>query len=61
VGAKENAPGPALVSIKEGIDLVKKNGGNLVREPEEEDGFVHLAFCFDTEGNEFMLTQKRPS
>ncbi len=47
--------------IREGIELVKKNGGNLVREPEEEDGFIHLAFCYDTEGNEFMLTQKRPS
>jgi len=47
--------------IREGLDLVQKNGGGLVREPEEEDGFVHLAFCFDTEGNEFMLTQKRPS
>ena len=47
--------------IKAGIKLVKENGGGLVREPEEEDGFIHLAFCFDTEGNEFMLTQKRPS
>ena len=47
--------------ILAGIELVKENSGGLVREPEEEDGFVHLAFCFDTEGNEFMLTQKRPS
>ena len=41
------------------IELVQKNGGGLVREPEEEDGMIHLAFCFDTEGNEIMVTQKR--
>ena len=41
------------------IELVQKNGGGLVREPEEEDGMIHLAFCFDTEGNEIMVNQKR--
>lgn len=45
--------------LDEGIDLVKSNGGGLVREPEEEEGGAHLAFCFDPEGNEFMLTKKR--
>ncbi|MEJ6728397.1 MAG: glyoxalase, partial [Akkermansiaceae bacterium] len=41
------------------VEKLKENGGGLVREPEEEDGMVHLAFCIDTEGNEIMLTQKR--
>lgn len=48
-----------VADVMGGIEEVKANGGGLVREPEEEDGMVHLAFCFDTEGNEFMLTQKR--
>jgi predicted enzyme related to lactoylglutathione lyase len=35
-------------------------GGQLVREPQPEDGEApHLAMCADTEGNEFMLTRKR--
>jgi lactoylglutathione lyase len=35
-------------------------GGQLVREPEPEDGGpLHLAMCVDTEGNEIMLTRKR--
>ena len=35
-------------------------GGGLVRQPQEEDGEApHLAMCFDTEGNEFMLIRKR--
>jgi lactoylglutathione lyase len=35
-------------------------GGQLVREPEPEDGEApHLAMCVDTEGNEIMLTRKR--
>jgi predicted enzyme related to lactoylglutathione lyase len=35
-------------------------GGQLVREPEPEDGEPpHLAMCVDTEGNEIMLTRKR--
>ena len=35
-------------------------GGQLVREPQPEDGEApHLAMCVDTEGNEIMLTRKR--
>jgi lactoylglutathione lyase len=35
-------------------------GGQLVREPQEEDGEPpHLAMCVDPEGNEFMLSRKR--
>jgi len=35
-------------------------GGQLVREPQPEDGEPpHLAMCVDTEGNEIMLTRKR--
>jgi len=45
--------------VLEAVEVVKSNGGGLVREPEQEDGQVHLAFCYDTEGNEIMLTQKR--
>ncbi|MEJ6728312.1 MAG: hypothetical protein QNK83_03990, partial [Akkermansiaceae bacterium] len=41
------------------VEKLKANGGGLVREPVEADGMVHRAFCFDTEGNEIMLTQKR--
>ena len=35
-------------------------GGQLTREPQEEDGEPpHLAMCVDPEGNEFMLSRKR--
>ena len=35
-------------------------GGQLVRDPEPEDGEPpHLAMCVDTEGNEIMLSRKR--
>ena len=35
-------------------------GGELSREPQEEDGEApHLAMCIDTEGNQFMLTRNR--
>ncbi len=35
-------------------------GGQLVREPEPENGEPpHLAMCVDPEGNEIMLTRKR--
>ena len=35
-------------------------GGQLVREPQPEDGEApHLAMCVDPEGNEIMLTRKR--
>lgn len=43
-----------------GAQEVLRGGGQLVREPEPEDGQpAHLAMCVDTEGNEFMLTRKR--
>lgn len=45
--------------ILSGIKKVTAHGGGLVREPEEEDGMIHLAFCYDSENNEFMLSQKR--
>ena len=35
-------------------------GGQLVREPEPENGEPpHLAMCVDPEGNEFMLSRRR--
>ena len=35
-------------------------GGQVVREPEPENGEPpHLAMCVDPEGNEFMLSRKR--
>jgi lactoylglutathione lyase len=35
-------------------------GGQMVREPEPENGEPpHLAMCVDPEGNEFMLSRKR--
>ena len=40
--------------------VVAAAGGGIVREPEPEGGEPpHLAMCFDTEGNEFMLTRRR--
>jgi predicted enzyme related to lactoylglutathione lyase len=43
-----------------GAAEVLANGGGLVRTPAEEDGQPpHLAMCFDTDGNEFMLIRKR--
>ena len=43
-----------------GAKEVIAGGGQLTREPQDEDGEPpHLAMCVDTEGNEFMLTRKR--
>jgi lactoylglutathione lyase len=43
-----------------GAAEVKAAGGGLTREPAEENGEPpHLAMCFDTDGNEFMLTRPR--
>ena len=43
-----------------GAKEVVAAGGQLTREPQEEDGEApHLAMCVDPEGNEFMLTRKR--
>jgi len=47
--------------VREGVAAVLAAGGVLLKEPEEEDGFIHLAMCADSEQNEFMLTAKRPS
>lgn len=48
---------PDVVS---GAAEVVASGGGLTREPQEEDGEPpHLAMCFDTDGNEFMLIRKR--
>jgi lactoylglutathione lyase len=43
-----------------GAEEVVSAGGGLTRQPQEEDGEApHLAMCFDTDGNEFMLIRKR--
>lgn len=43
-----------------GASEIVAAGGQLVREPEPEDGEPpHLAMCVDPEGNEIMLTRKR--
>jgi len=46
--------------LRAALPLLKDCGGKLVREPNDtpEDP-LHLANCVDTEGNEFMMTQKR--
>ena len=49
-----------VADVVAGAAEVVANGGGLVREPAEEDGDApHLAMCFDTDGNEFMLIRKR--
>ncbi len=49
-----------VADVVTGAAEVVANGGGLTREPQEEDGEApHLAMCFDTEGNEFMLIRKR--
>ena len=49
-----------VADVVAGADEVVEHGGGLVREPQEEDGEApHLAMCFDTDGNEFMLIRKR--
>lgn len=49
-----------VADVVAGAAEVVANGGGLVREPQEEDGEApHLAMCFDTDGNEFMLIRKR--
>ena len=49
-----------LDDLREGIERLKQYGGELVREPvDTEEEPLHLAMCVDTEGNEFMMTQKR--
>ncbi len=49
-----------VADVVAGAAEIASQGGGIVREPREENGEVpHLAMCFDTEGNEFMLTRKR--
>ena len=49
-----------LDDLRAGIARLQECGGTLAREPEDtpEDP-LHLAMCVDTEGNEFMMTQRR--
>jgi lactoylglutathione lyase len=49
-----------LDDLREGIARLLECGGALTREPNDtpEDP-LHLAMCVDSEGNEFMMTQKR--
>ena len=49
-----------VADVVAGATEVVANGGGLVREPADEDGEApHLAMCYDTDGNEFMLIRKR--
>ena len=44
----------------EGCRLVKAQGGEVLREPEDTpEEPAHLAMCIDSEGNEIMLTKAR--
>jgi len=46
--------------VIEGAAEIVAAGGQLVREPQPEDGEPpHLAMCVDPEGNEIMLSRKR--
>ena len=49
-----------LDDLREGISRLIECGGTLAAEPNDtpEDP-LHLAMCIDTEGNEFMMTQRR--
>lgn len=49
-----------LDDLREGISRLTECGGSLAAEPNDtlEDP-LHLAMCIDTEGNEFMMTQRR--
>ena len=49
-----------VADVVQGAEEVKAAGGELKKEPQEEDGEPpHLAMCRDPEGNEFMLTRNR--
>jgi lactoylglutathione lyase len=49
-----------VADVVAGAAEVISNGGGLVRDPADEDGEVpHLAMCYDTDGNEFMLIRRR--
>jgi lactoylglutathione lyase len=50
-----------VADVVAGAREIVAGGGSLTREPEPEDGEPpHLAMCMDPEGNEIMLTRKRP-
>ena len=50
-----------LDDLRSGIAKLLECGGALASEPNDtpEDP-LHLAMCIDPEGNEFMMTQRRP-
>lgn len=49
-----------VADVIAGAKEIVAAGGQVVREPEPEDGEPpHLAMCVDPEGNEIMLTRKR--
>lgn len=49
-----------VADVMAGAREIVAAGGQLVREPEPENGEPpHLAMCVDTEGNEIMLTRRR--
>jgi lactoylglutathione lyase len=49
-------------NVIDGAHEVTAAGGQLLKEPMSDVAGEppHLAMCADTEGNEFMLTRKRP-
>lgn len=49
-----------LDDLRAGISKLSECGGELTSEPNDtpEDP-LHLAMCVDSEGNEFMMTQRR--
>ena len=49
-----------LDDLREGITRLQECGGSLASEPvDTPEDPLHLAMCIDTDGNEFMMTQKR--
>ncbi len=49
-----------VADVVAGAAEVQAHGGGLVRPPADEDGEApHLAMCYDTDGNEFMLIRQR--
>ncbi len=49
-----------LDDLREGIKRLAECGGTQTSEPvDTPEDPLHLAMCMDTEGNEFMMTQRR--
>jgi lactoylglutathione lyase len=49
-----------LDDLRQGIARLAECGGKLTSEPiDTPEDPLHLAMCIDTEGNEFMMTQRR--